>query len=280
MKFSHHLESRQGGRSNNEDRLMFCQSEAALLLVAADGMGGYDAGEVAAELTVDLLKARFSESARPRLDDPFAFLDSGLRAAHTALHAHAKRKGMAKTPCTTCVAAVIQDNVAYWVHAGDSRLFHLREGRVLTQTRDHSYLRRLLDAGQITPSQALRHPERHLVTSCLGGPQPPEIDFSRQTPLETGDILLLATDGLWQVIGGEQLATLLQHPPHLQRLPALMAVAEKQAGPQGDNLSLVAVRWEDSYSAALAPQPTHDSNEIDKVLADIDAALQRYSAPR
>jgi serine/threonine protein phosphatase PrpC len=96
---------------------------------------------------------------------------------------YAARHKLNDSPRTTCVACVVQDNIAYWAHAGDSRLYLMRDGRVIAQTRDHSRIRLLIDEGMISEAQAAVHPDRNKIYSCLGSPTPPEIEFSRKTPL-------------------------------------------------------------------------------------------------
>jgi hypothetical protein len=151
------------------------------------------------------------------------------------------------SPRTTCVACVVQDNVAYWAHAGDSRLYLMRDGprhgpdqgslaRAPADRSGHD--QRSAGCGAPGPQQDLQLP---------GQPTPPEIEFSRKTPAEAGDILLLCTDGLWGVTSGDMMAVALKGANLMQAVPMLLAQAEVRAGPHGDNLSVVAVRWEDTY---------------------------------
>lgn len=247
MRFTIFQESRQGGRSNNEDRISYCYSRDALLMVIADGMGGHHYGEIAAQIAVQTLADAFQREAQPRLADPFRFLQKGMTNAHHAILDYTARHGLHETPRTTCVACVVQDNIAYWAHAGDSRLYLLRDARIVAQTRDHSRIRLLLEEGLISEAQAAAHPDRNKIYSCLGSPNPPEIEFSRKTPLEHGDILLLCTDGLWGVLGAGDLIAGLQGSNLMQAVPNLMDKAEKRSGKHGDNLSAIAVRWEQSY---------------------------------
>lgn len=252
MRFTIYQESRQGSRENNEDRISYCYSRNALLMVVADGMGGHRYGEVAAQIAIQTLAERFQHQACPSLADPFLFLQQAMIGAHQAIHEYALGHGLGDAPRTTCVACIVQDSIAYWAHAGDSRLFMMRDGKVIAQTRDHSRIRLLLEEGLISPAQAAVHPDRNKIYSCLGGPNSPEIEFSRKTPLEHGDILLLASDGLWGITSGEMMAVALRNGNLMQTVPMLMAQAESKAGPRADNLSVVAVRWEDSYSLELS----------------------------
>lgn len=302
MRFTIYQESRQGGRANNEDRTTCCYSRDALLMVIADGMGGHHYGEIAAQIAVQTLADTFQREARPLLADPFRFLQKGMTNAHHAILDYADRHKLQDTPRTTCVACVVQDNIAYWAHAGDSRLFLMRAGRVIAQTRDHSRIRLLIEEGMITEAQAAHHPDRNKIYSCLGSPSTPEIDFSRKTPLEHGDIILLCTDGLWGVTSGELMAVALKGTNLLQTIPMLLSQAEVKGGPHGDNLSVVGVRWEDSYveeeSSAISTlsmtqdevttrleafgrNPAYKSDlsedEIEKAIEEIRNAIDKYN---
>ena len=250
MRFTIYQESRQGGRANNEDRTSYCYSRDALLMVIADGMGGHHHGEIAAQIAVQTLADGFQREAKPKVADPFRFLQKAMTNAHHAILDYSARHRMPETPRTTCVACLVQDSVAYWAHAGDSRLFLMRNGRVIAQTKDHSRVRLLVEEGMISEAQAAVHQDRNKIYSCLGSPSAPEIEFSRKTPLEHGDIVLLCTDGLWGVTSGELMAVALKGANLIQALPMLLSQAEVKGGPHGDNLSAVAVRWEDTYMEA------------------------------
>ncbi len=250
MKFTIYQESRQGKRSNNEDRIAYCYSRDALMMVVADGMGGHFYGEIASQIAVQTLSEAFQNEAKPQLADPFLFLQRGMTNAHHAILDFAADHDLRDSPRTTCVACVIQDSIAYWAHAGDSRLYLMRDGQLVASTRDHSRVRLLLDQGMITEAQAANHPDKNKVYSCLGGPTPPEIEFSRKTPLEAGDVILLSSDGFWAPLPPDMLAVALKQGNLMQTVPALMTQAENRAGPYCDNLSVVATRWEDSYVEA------------------------------
>jgi serine/threonine protein phosphatase PrpC len=301
MRFTIYQESRQGGRSNNEDRTTYCYSRNALLMVVADGMGGHHYGEVAAQIAIQTLADSFEREAKPTLDDPFRFLQKAMMNAHHAILDYSAQHRLRDSPRTTCVACIVQDSVAFWAHAGDSRLFLMRDGRVMAQTRDHSRIRLLLDEGLVTPAQAATHPDRNKIYSCLGGPATPEIEFSRKTPLIHGDLVLLCTDGLWGITSGEMMAVALKGTNLLQAVPMLMSQAELKAGSRGDNLSVVAVRWEDSYvedlSSAISTQTmalnevsTHmeefgrgsrktdlTEDEIERAIEEIRNAIEKYT---
>ncbi|HJW24903.1 MAG TPA: protein phosphatase 2C domain-containing protein [Rhodocyclaceae bacterium] len=304
MRFTIYQESRQGGRANNEDRIAYCYSRDALLMVVADGMGGHFYGEIAAQIAVQTLTDNFQHEATPTIDDPFRFLQKGITNAHHAILDYSAKHRLQESPRTTCVACIVQDNIAYWAHAGDSRLYLMRGGKVAAQTRDHSRVRLLIEEGVINEAQAARHPDRNKIYSCLGSiDQPPELDFSRKTLLEKGDVLLLCTDGLWGVLSGEMMAVALKGSNLMNAVPMLLAQAETKAGAHGDNLSAVAVRWEESYheeenltsistqTMALNEVTTRfdefgrnpgyktdlSDDEIEKAIEEIRAAIEKYN---
>ncbi|ACV34273.1 protein phosphatase 2C domain-containing protein [Accumulibacter sp.] len=248
MKFTIYQETRIGKRANNEDRLAHCYSRDALLTVVADGMGGHYYGEVAAQIAVQTLTEAFKREFKPRIRDPFMFLQKGMLNAHRGILDFAGKHHLQDSPRTTCVACIVQNNVAYWAHSGDSRLYLLRNGKVLAQTKDHSRVRLLVDQGVITEDEVLSHPDRNKIYGCLGGQQTPEVTFSHKVTLEAGDVLVLCTDGAWSGLPGDILAIALKTADLLRAVPLLLGQAEARGGPTADNLSMIAVRWQDTYS--------------------------------
>jgi serine/threonine protein phosphatase PrpC len=271
-------------------------------MVVADGMGGHHYGEIASQIAVQTLADSFQREARPTLADPFRFLQKGMTNAHHAILDYAERHRLNDTPRTTCVACIVQDNIAYWAHAGDSRLFLMRGGKVIAQTKDHSRIRILLEEGLISEALAATHPDRNKIYSCLGSPTPPEIEFSRKTPLQHGDILLLCTDGLWGEVPGDAMAAALTGANIVNTMPMLLTQAETKGGPHVDNLSVVAVRWEDNYvddaSSSVSTQtmrfdevatrieefgrdPAHPTDlsedEIEKAIEEIRATIDKFN---
>lgn len=308
MKFTIYQESRTGKRKNNEDRLAHCYSRDALLMVIADGMGGHYYGEIAAQIAVQTLTQAFHDEAQPAIADPFLFLHKGLTNAHYAILDFSKEHQLDDSPRTTCVACLIQDNIAYWAHAGDSRLYLIRNGSLIFHTRDHSRVQMLMDQGIISQARAADHPDRNKVYSCLGGTLPPDIEFSRKTPLEAGDVLALCTDGVWGVLPADTLTAQLNNPNLTNAIPALLDAAEQSGGEHADNLSIVAVYWEDSYldtsisstlsASSISTQsmssdsittnltefgrsPSHkldlSEDEIERAIEEIRTAIQKYS---
>ncbi|MEW6163771.1 MAG: PP2C family serine/threonine-protein phosphatase [Pseudomonadota bacterium] len=253
MKFSIFQESRIGGRALNEDRVGYRYTSDALVMVVADGLGGHGHGEIAAEAAVRSIIATFDRQAKPRLADPAHFLADALAGAHAAIRAQCGLRQLDDQPRTTCVACVIQDGIALWGHSGDSRLYLLRDNRVTAKTRDHSRVQALIDEGQLTPAGVREHPLRNILTSCLGGEQPPRFEFSARTVLERGDILLLCSDGVWGPLDDDApLLTTLAGREAAKSAPALLDRVESVAGAGRDNLSLIVMVWGEEDRPATA----------------------------
>jgi serine/threonine protein phosphatase PrpC len=264
MRFSIFQDSRLGDREGNEDRVGYSYGRDALLMVIADGMGGHQEGEVAAEIAVQEITRRFQQEARAsKVRRPFDFLVSSIQGAHRAIVAHADQHNLLECPRTTCVACVIQNGYAYWAHAGDSRLYVLRRGALVAATQDHSKVQQMIDAGQLSAEQAARHPDRNKIFSCLGGVVPPHIDMGREIRLEVGDTVLLSTDGFWSQIPASILAQMLSRQKVTALLPGLLAEAQRRAKGESDNLSVVAMTWENQDDARVADTQTLDDSEFE-----------------
>jgi len=244
MQFSIYQDSRRGSRKSNQDRIAHCYSKDALLLLVADGMGGHLHGEVAAQVATEFITEAFRREARPALPDPARFLSRAIKGAHEAIIAHAAEARLAQAPRTTCVVCVVQDNIACWAHAGDSRLYHIRKGRIAAQTKDHSRVQQLIDEGRVREEAFGAHPERNRIYSCLGSDAPPRVEVSQPVRLESGDTLMLCSDGLWGPLSGKIICAALQQGAIMRATPQLMDEAERRAGRECDNLSVIAVSWE------------------------------------
>ena len=277
MRFTIFQESRKGAREVNQDRIAYTYSREALLLVVADGMGGHLGGEIAAQIAVRLFVERFQQEAKPILRNPLKFMQDTMLRAHAALGSYASQFSMLETPRTTCVAAIVQGNHACWAHVGDSRLYLLRQGRLVATTKDHSKVQYLVDQGIIGPQDVALHPDRNKIFSCLGGMTEPVIDLSKRTPLSNGDILVMCTDGLWSVYPHGEMATMLTSTPILTTAPQILREAERRGGPEGDNVSAIIVRW---GPETLADEPTTTDNlELGQFETQVDSTVTLTDRP-
>lgn len=244
MRFSIYQDSQIGARPMNQDRMGYCFSREALLMVVADGMGGHIRGEVAAHLTLQVVADRFQQAAQPRIGDPVAFLESSLQSAHTELLRYQSLHRLDEAPRTTVIACLVQGDDAWWAHAGDSRLYWLRDDRLLQRTRDHSKVESLLALGQIAAHEADNHPERNKVLNCLGGPTPPEVEIGSASRLQPGDRLVLCSDGFWSGLPEPEFAAAFATGPVSSTVPVLVRRALAVNGRYADNATVVAMQWE------------------------------------
>lgn len=243
MKFSISLDSQIGARPSNQDRVGYCYTSEALLLLLADGMGGHLEGEVAATLALQAISALFQEQAQPIINNPQHALDDMVFAAHHALQRYRAEQRLSETPRTTIVVALIQDNHAYWAHCGDSRLYWMRNGQILARTRDHSLVERLIKEGRLNPAARLTHPDRNKLFNCLGAPTLPRIEQAAPVLLKAGDQLLLCSDGLWGSVAEHDMAYRLCTQDLEQAVPELVRTATAVGGKNSDNVTALAMTW-------------------------------------
>jgi len=232
-----------GARETNEDRVAHWIAPDAALMAVADGLGGHLHGEVAAQLVVEILGASFQSEARPKLDDPAQFLGRALAAGHAAILREAERRRFAENPRTVIAACVVQDGQAFWTHVGDCRFYLLRTGRILARSRDHTVVQQLVDEGRIREEAAATHPHRNRLLQCLGGYQAPRIEPVASARLAPDDILLLCSDGFWGPLTPRQMMHPLLSRPLNEAIPELVALAQTCAGVDCDNISAVAMTW-------------------------------------
>ena len=245
MRVEHADLSLLGARDSNQDRVGAEVTDEAALLVACDGMGGHEEGERAAVIALQAINQRFRATPQPLLD-PLGFLHLALGAAHQQIVNIGTDIPLENRPRATIATCLVQRRSAYWAHVGDSRTYHLRRGRLVARTRDHSHVELLVREGVIGAEQAHNHPMRNFVESCLGGEMLlPEMDVSRRQPLEIGDVLLVCTDGLWAGVSDETIAAAFAQPEIAlsEALAALCAQAVSASGTSCDNTSAAALRY-------------------------------------
>jgi serine/threonine protein phosphatase PrpC len=281
MRFHVYQVSRKGGRHKNEDRMGYCYTRSSGLFALADGMGGHPEGEVAAQMALQTLSALFQRDAKPTLKDPLRFLQEAVLAGHHQLLRYATERGLMDTPRTTVVACVVQGQSAYWAHCGDSRLYLVRDGKLVVRTRDHSYTElhgALAQSGQPIPADAQRF-NRNVLFTCLGSPGKPVVDTAGPTLLQPGDRLMLCSDGLWGAVADEPIVDALGRLPVTDSVPELAEMALRSAGAKSDNVTVLALEWEGMEGADEVPA-VHTRALGDEVFAStIQASLAAGEAP-
>lgn len=204
---AHASVSAAGGRPDNQDRCGDGPTGAGgRAFVVADGLGGHAAGELAAEWAVAALLQSLGEG--PALGP--GSLARAFDAAGSAIRAGERARPEALGCRTTAVVLAVEAGRALWGHIGDSRLYHLRAGRVVFQTRDHSVPQALVDAGALAPEAVRQHPDRNRLLRSLAGEDLAEAAVpAASLALEPGDAFLLCTDGFWELVPEPAMETAL-----------------------------------------------------------------------
>ncbi len=303
MKFSVFQLSRKGGRETNQDRVGYSYTRNAGFFLLADGLGGHPEGEVASQMALQTMTAMFQSDSKNGIDDVHAFLADAIKVANHKILRYAASKGMADSPRTTLVAALIQEGGVSWIHCGDSRLYLVRNGELLAKTRDHSYLE------QKQGVQSNGKPEltvnRNFLYSCLGSPVPPVLEITGPMGLKEGDKILLCSDGLWGSLSDVEIVYELGLKPVSDAVPDLIDRALTKAGSSSDNVTAIALEWEtpDVFEATRSSISTEaikegvfastvqasgfetlsddlNDEEIERSIAEINEAIRRSSAKK
>ena len=243
MQFESAEVSLIGAREENQDRMATIVDGSTALIAVFDGMGGHSDGAAAAELARRVVLSRFEAVPHPLLD-PLAFLHLALGAAHSEMVAMGSNLPLEHRPRAAGAVCLVQDSTAWWVHVGDSRIYHLRDGAVLSRTRDHSHVELLVQEGLISAQQAQSHPMRNYVESCLGGDAMlPEMMVGRCVRVRPGDTMLVCSDGFWSNLLDEDIAaSIYSGVPLATALQAISEFAVRRAGPSADNATVAALR--------------------------------------
>ncbi len=244
MRFSIQQNTIEGKRHENQDRMGHIYTREALLLVVSDGLGGHGNGEMAAQWSLQTLAQRFQFFAKPHIEDPEAFLEASIVSAHASILKKTLSANLSSHPRTTIACALIQGSHVWFAHAGDSRAYLIRDGAVVTRTKDHSKLQYLLDTGKITPEQVTAdHPDRNRLINCLGADVFPTVEQSGPFLLHEKDTVLLCTDGVWGVLSEADLLSTISQTDLSKGLPSLVNRAAIAGGAYADDATAIAMRW-------------------------------------
>ncbi|MGE5470251.1 MAG: Stp1/IreP family PP2C-type Ser/Thr phosphatase [Bacteroidota bacterium] len=244
-------------RSHNEDAVF---ADPGLgLVILADGMGGYNAGEVASGMATTLLADNLAQSFSGLSTQPAAGVDlefveqrllDEIAAVNLAIFDAAESQAHYAGMGTTLVVGYFHDNRMCVAHLGDSRLYRLRGGRFEQLTRDHSLLQEQLDSGVIGPEEARHFQNKNLLTRALG--VDPSVDTEiHHYGMAAGDIVLLCSDGLNDMLDDDEMAHTLRLADGNLELAAdrLVRMANERGG--RDNISVILVRVRGDYAAPL-----------------------------
>jgi serine/threonine protein phosphatase PrpC len=221
MQIEYAKVSALGDRQDNQDRAAVVISDEAALMLVFDGMGGHSDGAQAAETGLKVVRELFVAAAQP-IFDPQGFLYMALSKAHDEVVRLGSEVAVDFRPRATCAICLVQEGGAYWAHIGDSRIYQVRDGAVLS------------------------HPMRNFVECCIGGDAPvPDMSITNRKVLESGDVVLACSDGLWSGLSDEDMAEIGAPGENnlVDNLKALSMKALNVNSPYSDNTSGTAIRW-------------------------------------
>ena len=245
MQIEYAKVSALGDRQDNQDRAAVVVSDEAALMLVFDGMGGHSDGAKAAETGLKVVQELFMEARQP-IFDPQGFLYMALSKAHDEVVRLGAEVAVDFRPRATCAICLVQEGGAYWAHIGDSRIYQVRDGAVLTRSRDHSHVEVLIQEGAISEEEALDHPMRNFVECCIGGDAPvPDMSITNRKSLESGDVLLACSDGLWSGLSDGDMAEIGAPGEDnlVENLKSLSMKALNVNSPYSDNTTGTAIRW-------------------------------------
>ncbi len=221
-------------RENNEDACgSHEEDESCVVFAVADGVGGYEGGEIASAQAIEVTLRAFSES--PAGWDPAKRLHRAVQRANIEIHNRALTVPELRRMATTLTAAVVHAGVLYAAHVGDCRIYHIRRGKVRQITKDHTVVQERVRMGLISAANARRHPERSVLSRCLGHELIVAVDRIMM-PLERNDQLLVCTDGLYSVIEDHELAPAVQGLEAAAACRGLIDLANRRG--TADNLTV------------------------------------------
>jgi serine/threonine protein phosphatase PrpC len=258
-------------RQNNEDRYAVRSyrlektGTPVVLAIVSDGIGGHQAGEVAAQLTVEtiLKKLKAFEAGDPTHLIKSAVLEANQAVAEAASQS-ADRSGMGATLALALVAGAR----LYTATVGDSRIYLLRAGRLRQISIDHTWVQEAIEYEIISPEEARDHPQSHILRRHIGGDQPPDPDFRMQledgesearalenqgVELSAGDQVLVCSDGLTDLVEDQEIYNALHTRPAELAIDALLELALQRGG--RDNITLVILGMPESIEGYLI-EPT------------------------
>ncbi|MCX7692759.1 Stp1/IreP family PP2C-type Ser/Thr phosphatase [Tepidimonas taiwanensis] len=222
-------------RPNNEDTVRI-EPDIGLVVVA-DGLGGYNAGEVASRLCCDTVAEIVRTASTPRAADER--LRSAIEAANQRIHAHAQRHAAYHGMATTVVAVLVSGEQLTVAHVGDSRLYRLRHGRLVALTRDHTLVQEYIDAGWLHPDDIHHVDYRNIVTRAVGALPAVTVDVAKHT-VQAGDTYLLCSDGLTEMLSDAEIEAILCNAP-LGPATALALIDAANAAGGSDNIAVAMI---------------------------------------
>ncbi len=228
-------------RKNNEDACFVIPSKD--VYIVADGVGGNNSGEIASSTAVEEIANFIKEHDLESCETPeeiFAFFTEAIDIANENIYRQSLQNINNRGMATTIVMAYVYGDSGYITNIGDSRAYIYRTGILKRVTKDHTYVNELIEKGVITEGEAEHHRQKNVITKALGAEKGAEPDFYKVN-LESGDILVLCSDGLYGEVGEEKMASIMKHSRSMNALSTRLVDEAIRAGGR-DNITVICVR--------------------------------------
>jgi len=216
-------------------------------------MGGRTGGRMASDQVISTANSLFQETAAQD-GDMRSLLQQIATEAHTVIRLTALSSE--KEPHSTLVALMVRRHYAIWAHAGDSRLYLFRAGKLLRRTADHTYAHHLRSEGKLAEAEAAQEKYKNILVSALGIAREPQLMIDEVQDLQVGDAFLLCSDGLWAYFTDSELGSLLHSLAPREASEHLVRLARERAEGHGDNVSLAIVKLEAAEQPKRLPTTT------------------------
>lgn len=253
-------------RSENQDHYCVFDPEdpeqirsKGSFVVVADGMGGHTGGTVASHTAIDAMYESFSTSQAESMHE---LVESAINSGNSAVRQKAQSNPQIKDMGTTCVCLQIRGKHVLIAHLGDSRCYMFRGNTAEIVTRDHTYLNELVDIGLLTAEQAEGHPDKNIITRCVGMSATLDIDYNRREA-QPGDIFAMCSDGLSNFVTTDEIFEEVKASSAEDACKNLIELANSRGG--DDNITVAVVK-------------VHEIPEVNEDLARLDEVESNYSS--
>jgi protein phosphatase len=227
-----------GNRANNEDCIFPRKGAATLrdtLFIVCDGVGGENKGEVASEIVCTSINDYFQNKLSAGNDEK-DFIQKAIRYAIESLITYVATNPMASRMSTTLALVLLGEQSVITAWCGDTRIHHIRNGKVAWKSKDHSLVSELVSQGELTEEEARKHPRRNVITRSLNALNfNNNVDFYELTDVKTDDYILICTDGLLEKVNDEVISNILSNENEKDKAKGFMSYCD---GVTKDNFSM------------------------------------------
>lgn len=269
-------------RSDNEDSYLVVDPSDPRVLayrgrmaLVADGMGGAVGGATASRMVAETIRDTYYDDFKAAI--PVA-LKNAVEVANATIHEYARQNPEYRGMGSTCTALVIQSNLAYVAHVGDTRTYLIRDHRILQLTDDHSKVARMVSEGLLTEEEAENHPERNVILRSLGPKPSVEVDVLPQ-PVEVreGDRLVLCTDGLTGHVTDPEILEIVERHDPQEAAKMLIRLANERGG--DDNITVHVIHVGEKAWTTRERKPSRVPPTVDGDSADWPSSAKRNLVP-